>query len=394
MKVLAVNAGSSSLKFQLFQMPEEEVILKGEIERIGLPNGIITIKYNGNKEEHIQEFKDHRVACKVLLDLLIKKAVIKSFDEIKAVAHRVVQGGEIFVKPTVINDEVIKKIEELSPLAPLHNPANLTGIKSFYEIMPDSINVACFDTEFHSTMPRENFLYPIPYEYYEKYKIRKYGFHGMSHQYVSEVARETLGKKNSEKLIVAHLGNGCSLTAILDGKSLETSMGLTPLDGVPMGTRSGSVDPAIVNFLVQNEGLKVSEVENILNKKSGLLGLSGISSDSRDILKARSEGHERATLAMNLQIKGIVDYIGRYYVLLQGLDAIIFTAGIGENSYEYREEIAKRLSFLGVKLDDKKNKQKPLKDVIVSAKDSKIKVLVIPTNEELMMARSAYKFFK
>lgn len=389
MKLLAINAGSSSLKFQLFEMPSETVILKGLIERIGIDDTKLIINLNGKKEEVALQIKNHKQACEVLLNTLIEKQVIADKSEIKGVGHRVVQGGEYFKQPTIIDNEVIKKIDELSILAPLHNPANLVGIKAFYEIMPEALQVACFDTTFHTTLPQTSFLFPVPYGWYTKYGVRKYGFHGMSHQYVSMEARKILGEKHSSRLIVCHLGNGVSLTAVKDGKSIDTTMGLTPLDGIPMGTRSGAVDPSIFEYVATQSKMNINQITNELNKNSGLLGVSGVSSDSRDVIAAAGEGNHQAELALQIQAKRICDYIGAYYCLLGGLDSLIFTAGIGENSVETRALVCQGVEALGISIDPKLN-TRPLKGNVISKKSSKVKVLVIPTNEELMIIRSVF----
>ncbi len=393
MKSLVVNAGSSSLKFQLFEMPEEKVIIKGLIERIGFDEAKLIVTYNEEKKEFIQAIKDHEQGCEVLLKTLQDYQVITELGEIQVVGHRVVQGGEDFKESVVIDDEIIKKIDNLSHLAPLHNPANLIGIKAFKKVLPNATQVACFDTTFHQSIPKENFLYPVPYEWYEKYSVRKYGFHGMSHDYIARETIKLLGRKKAARIIVAHMGNGISLTAIKDGKSIDTTMGLTPLDGVPMGTRSGAIDPSIFAYLAKSAKLGVDDITEALNKKSGLLGLSQISSDSRDVVVAAEGGNEQAQLTLNIQAKRVCDYIGAYYLLLGGLDAIIFTAGIGENAFEVRKIICDRLGAIGVLLDPKKN-IRPLKDIIISHKKSKVKVLVIPTNEELMIVRTAYQLAK
>ena len=394
MKILAINAGSSSLKFQLFLMPDEKIITKGLIERIGFDDAIVTLKYDGKKIEKKEKIKDHVQACKILLDLLIENNIIKDYSEIKAIGHRVVQGGEYFKNPVVLDDVAISKIDELSILAPLHNPTNLVGIKAFLKTMPNQVQVACFDTTFHSTIPKENYTYAVPYSWYKDYMVRKYGFHGISHEYVSKSARKILGDKKSSKLIVCHLGNGISLTAIHNGKSIDTTMGLTPLDGIPMGTRSGSIDPGILEYINKMTNKSVSEIVKDLNKSSGLLGVSGISSDSRDVIKAMREGNEIAKLALDIQVKRICDYIGSYYVLLGGLDAIVFTAGIGENSVSTRKSILEKIEFLGLKVDYVKNSEKISDATFLTKKSSKIKALVIPTNEELMIAKSTYELAK
>lgn len=389
MKVISVNAGSSSLKFQLLKMPEEQVIASGVTERIGLEDAIYTIKFNGEKVSETLPILDHAVAIEILLASLKKHKIIESLDEIDGVGHRVVQGGEVFKESAVLNKLTIAAIDSLKDLAPLHNPPNLVGIRSFMKVLPDVAHLAVFDTTFHQTMAEDAYLYAVPYEWYEEYGVRKYGFHGTSHQYVSEIATKML-KKDDAKVIVCHIGNGVSITAVDSYKSVDTSMGLTPLEGVPMGTRSGNIDPALIELIAEKEGLTLSQVTDLLNKKSGYLGVSGISNDSRDISKAADEGNHRAFLAMQLQAKRIADYIGSYYIRLKGLDAIAFTAGIGENSSEIREMIIDYVSVLGVKLDEKLNNTRGVEGDI-STKESKVKVFVIPTDEEVMIAREVFK---
>ncbi len=388
MKILAVNAGSSSLKFQVLKMPEETEIASGIVERIGNQDAAFTMKFNGNKQKDVLPVKNHAVAVKLVLDALIKQAVIQSFEEIKGVGHRVVQGGEVFKDSVIITDEVVRQIELLNYLAPLHNPANVVGINSFREVLPNVKHVAVFDTVFHSTIPTENFFYATPYEWYQKYGLRKYGFHGTSHQYVSQRAIELLDKKDS-KIIVCHIGNGASIAAIRDGKCLDTSMGLTPLEGIPMGTRSGNIDPTIFQLLKEKEGYSVEEILDILNKKSGYLGISGFSHDSRDLEDAAEAGNARAQLALDIQAKRIADYIGSYFLLLEGLDAICFTAGIGENASSFRQRVCNRLKAIGVELDPVENKKRS--ETLISTKDSKVKVYIIPTNEEVMIARDVIR---
>lgn len=390
MKIIAVNAGSSSLKFQLLEMPSEEVIASGVTERIGLEDAVYTIKFNDDKVSKTLPILNHSVAVKLLLDSLIEHKIIKTLDEIEGVGHRVVQGGEVFKESAIINKLVIAAIDSLSGLAPLHNPPNLIGIREFVKVLPNVTQLAVFDTTFHQTMAEDAFLYATPYEWYEEYGVRKYGFHGTSHQYVSELATKMIGKEDA-KVIVCHIGNGVSITAVDSYKSVDTSMGLTPLEGVPMGTRSGNIDPAIIGLIAEREGKSLEEILDILNKNSGYLGVSGVSNDSRDIAKAASEGNHRAFLAMQLQAKKIADYIGSYYVRLGGLDAIAFTAGIGENSSEIRKMIIDYVKVLGVELDEKLNNTKGVTGDI-STKDSKVKVLVIPTDEEVVIAREVYKY--
>lgn len=340
MKIIAVNAGSSSLKFQLLQMPSETVITSGLVERIGLNDAVFTIKVNGEKISEVSEIPDHQVAVQLLLNKLLDLKIVESFDEITGVGHRVVHGGEKFSDSILITDEVIKAIEEVSDLAPLHNPANLTGIKAFNEVLTDAPSVAVFDTAFHQTMSEEVYMYSVPYEWYEKYGVRKYGFHGTSHKFVSQRAAEMLNKPIEDtKIIVCHVGNGASICAIEGGKSVDTSMGFTPLAGISMGTRSGDIDPAIVEYISTKENKNIQEVMSELNKKSGYLGLSELSSDSRDLWAAADKGDKKSMLAIKKQVKMISDYIGAYYLLMGGVDAICFTAGVGENAAETRTMI-------------------------------------------------------
>ncbi len=388
-KIIAVNAGSSSLKFQLLEMPAEDVITEGIVERIGIPNSAMTIKFNG-KQKFEQDFKDHAEAIEFLLGKLIELKVVASFDEISGVGHRVVHGGEKFTDSILINAEVIKGIEAVSDLAPLHNPANLTGISAFQKALPNVPHVAVFDTAFHQTMKEDAFMYPTPYEWYEKYGVRKYGFHGTSHKFVSTRANEILGGTNN-KIIICHIGNGASLSAVKDGKCVETSMGLTPLAGIPMGTRSGDIDPAIVEFICNKEGKTVQEVTSALNKQSGYLGVSCVSSDARDLEDGVAAGNKKCELAFDLQAKAVVDHIAKYYFYMGGCDAICFTAGIGENGVDFRELVLNRLEFAGVKLDKEANNCRGKEQMITTA-DSKIKAYVIPTNEEVVIARDTVKF--
>ncbi len=391
MKVISVNAGSSSLKFKLFQMPGETVLCEGIFERIGLEMGTSKFVVGDKKEKTELVLADHSIAVNKLLENLITKDVVKDLKEIVGVGHRVVHGGEKFFQSVVINDEVFKTIESCNDLAPLHNPANLIGIKSFTEKLPNALQVAVFDTAFHQTMEKEAYMYATPYEWYQKYGVRKYGFHGTSHRFVSERAASLLGKKPSEvNVIVAHLGNGASICAVKGGKSVETTMGLTPLAGLPMGTRSGDIDPAIVGFICEKENKDVAEVINMLNKKSGLLGVSGLSSDSRDIGNAILAGHERAKLANDLQIKAVADAIAKYAVYLGSVDAICFTAGIGENATKLRKNVGNRLSLLGIEIDLQRNDIRG-KEKIISSDNSKITVMLIPTNEEVIIARDTFE---
>ncbi|MRG87706.1 acetate kinase [Salinibacillus xinjiangensis] len=390
-KVLAINAGSSSLKFQLIEMPEEKVLTKGLVERIGLNDSIFTIEVNDEKDTETKDIEDHGVAVKTLLEKLLKTGVIQSYNEIQAIGHRVVHGGEKFSDSVLITDEVVQEIEEVSELAPLHNPANLVGIRAFQEILPNTPAVAVFDTAFHQTMPEQSYLYSLPYEYYEKYGIRKYGFHGTSHKYVSVRAAELLGVPvENLRLISCHLGNGASIAAIEGGQSIDTSMGFTPLAGVTMGTRSGNIDPALIPFIMDKTGKNANEVMDILNKESGMLALSGFSSDLRDIEQAAEEGNERAELALDVFAGRIHKYLGSYAARMSGVDAIIFTAGVGENSTAIRERVLKGLEFMGVYWDPALNKVRG-KEAFVNYPHSPVKVIIIPTNEEVMIARDTVR---
>ncbi|MGR6687386.1 acetate/propionate family kinase [Furfurilactobacillus rossiae] len=392
-KTIAVNAGSSTLKFQLFDMPSEEVIAKGLVNRIGLAEGSFTIDYGDGQHFKIEQpFKDHKVAINVLLKELIDLKVIGSFDEITGVGHRVVAGGEFFKDSVVIDDDVLAKIDELAEYAPLHNPANATGIRAFREVLPNATAVAVFDTSFHSTMPEENYLYSIPYEYYEKFGARRYGAHGTSHRYVSARAAEILGKPLSDlKVITLHLGAGASIDAIKNGESIDTSMGFTPLAGITMATRSGDVDPSLVTFLQQKLGITNPEAMiDILNKKSGLLGISGTSGDMRDL--QTSDDH-RAQLAIKIFVNRIVKYVGSYIAEMGGVDALVFTAGIGENAKAIRAAVVNAFNYAGIKIDDDRNDVHG-KEAIISTDDSTAKVLLIPTDEELMIARDVERLKK
>ena len=389
-KILSVNAGSSSLKFQLLEMPSEQVITIGLIERIGFEDAIFNIKFEDQKIEKVLPILNHEVAVTLLLEALLELNIVSNYDEISGVGHRVVHGGEKFDKSVVVTADVLAEIENLSDLAPLHNPANVTGIKAFQKALPHAVAVAVFDTAFHQTMPETSFLYPVPYEWYTNYGIRKYGFHGTSHLYVSERAAALLEKPIEDtKIITVHIGNGGSLTAVLGGKSYDTTMGFTPLAGMMMGTRSGDIDPAIVPFIMEKENLSVEDAINALNKKSGLLGVSGKSSDMRDITSGWEANEERSVLAFDLFVKRICDYIGSYFMTLGGVDAIAFTAGIGENSIVVREAIMNRLAAYGVKLNAEANNTRG-QEIEISTTDSNFKVFVIPTNEELVIARDTF----
>jgi acetate kinase len=392
--VLAINAGSSSLKFQLIKMPEEIVAAKGLVERIGMDNSIFTVEVDGKKDKKVEDISDHGVAVKMLLESLTTTGVIKSFDEIDSVGHRVVHGGEHFSDSVLITENVIAKIEETSELAPLHNPANLTGINAFMEILPNVPMVAVFDTAFHQTMPKSSYLYSLPKEYYDDYGIRKYGFHGTSHKYVSERAAELMGVPlNNLRLISCHIGNGASITAIKDGESIDTSMGFTPLAGLTMGTRSGNIDPALIPYIMDKTGKTADEVIDVLNKESGMLALSGFSSDLRDI-QEQTDTNPRAELALDVFAGRIHKYVGSYAAKMNGVDAIIFTAGVGENSTTIREKILNGLEFMGVYWDPKLNEAVHGQEQFINYPHSPVKVIVIPTNEEVMIARDTVRLSK
>jgi acetate kinase len=390
-KIIAINAGSSSLKFQLLTMPEEEVVTKGLVERIGLGDGVFTIEVNGEKQKEITEIPDHSVAVKILLEKLTGLGIISSLDEIDGIGHRVVHGGEKFNDSVLITDEVLAGIEEVSELAPLHNPANIVGIRAFKEVLPNVPAVAVFDTAFHQSMPESSFLYSLPYDYYKEFGIRKYGFHGTSHKYVSERAAELLDRPIEQlRLLSCHLGNGASIAAIEGGKSIDTSMGFTPLAGVTMGTRSGNIDPALIPYIMDKTGQDATGVLDTLNKKSGLLGVSGFSSDLRDIESEAEAGNERAELALEVFTSRIHKYIGSYAARMSGVDAIIFTAGIGENSDVIRERVLRGLEFMGVYWDPSLNKVRG-KEAFINYPHSPVKVIIIPTNEEVMIARDTVR---
>lgn len=395
MKILIVNAGSSSLKYQLIDMDTEATLAKGLVERIGMGMpGHANMKVDDQTVCDVEEpIEDHVKACHLMLGFLTdpEKGVVKDMKEIGAVGHRVLHGGSKFTESVIINDTVMDAIAENIPLGPLHNPANLMGIKACQEVMPGTPMVAVFDTAFHQTMPPKAYMYGVPYEYYERLHVRRYGFHGTSHRYVSKRAAEFLGKKPEDlRIITCHLGNGSSLAAVAYGKCVDTSMGITPLEGMIMGTRSGVMDPAVVQYICNNDHISVDEMLNICNKKSGLLGISGLSNDMRDIDKAASEGHERAKLARDMLVYGIRKYIGAYTAAMNGVDVIVFTAGIGENTNGLRWDVMQGFEYMGAKMDKEKNDAlRPGKahDADLSAPDSKVKILVIPTNEEIAIAR-------
>ena len=397
MKVLVINCGSSSLKYQLIDTKNDVVLAKGLCERIGIDGSNFEYKtHDGQKISKLTEMKDHKDAVSVVISALTDAdtGVVSSLDEVDAVGHRVVHGGEHFKKAVVVDDEVIKAIEDVSDLAPLHNPGAIIGIRACRDLMPSLPHVAVFDTAFHQTMESEAYLYAIPYEYYEKYRIRRYGFHGTSHEYVSDRTAQILGKKKEEmKIIVCHLGNGASISAVKNGKCVDTSMGLTPLEGLIMGTRSGDIDPAVITYIMEKENLTAKEVIDILNKKSGVLGMTGISSDFRDILKAVNEGNEKAEMTLKAYALRVAKYIGAYAAAMNGVDAISFTAGIGENNFVIRRMISEYLTFLGTELDGGKN-ENGSDERIISKDGSKPVLLVVPTNEELSIAMQTVELVK
>ncbi|NMA16643.1 MAG: acetate kinase [Erysipelotrichia bacterium] len=386
-KVFAVNAGSSSLKFKLFQLPEEKVLTDGVVERIGLEEGICTIRVDGEKISTHLPIKDHQQAVDLLLKALIKYKIVEKLEEIDACGHRVLHGGEKYSDSAIVTSEVLQDILDMKDLGPLHMPANYTGIEAFSKALPNVKHVAVYDTSFHLTMEKSTFLYALPLEYYEKYHVRRYGFHGTSHKYIAQTYTEIVGDKN-KNIISLHLGNGASLCAIKNGKCINTSMGFTPLAGIMMGGRSGDIDPSIIPYLMEKTGLSAEDIIEVCNKKSGFLGISGVSSDARDIQKAVDEGNPRAILAREMYALRVIDYIGSYFVQLGSLDALVFTAGLGENDVKVRSEICELLKeSLGVKLDEKLNVTTKGKRGKISAEDSKVEVWVIPTDEELMIAR-------
>ncbi len=394
MLVLVLNAGSSSLKYQLINPETSEVKATGLCERINL-DGRLIHEANGHKIKKDLAMPSHKEAIEIVLECLTQgeDKVIDSIDEIKAIGHRVVHGGEYFNKSVIIDEDVIKKIESLVPLAPLHNPAHITGIKICRELMPNTPNVAVFDTAFHQTMPASSYMYAIPYEDYKKHGVRKYGFHGTSHYYVSNEAKKMLAKDDS-KIIVCHLGNGSSMCAVKDGKSIDTSMGLSPLEGLVMGTRSGDLDPAVINYLMEQKNMTSEELINYLNKKSGLLGVSGVSSDLREIIEASEKGDTRATTAIDMKCNRIKKYICSYAGVLEGVDAICFTAGIGENADLIREKVCSGLEFMGIEIDEDKNRLRTDEAREINKDSSKTKIYVIPTNEEYVIAHDTYELVK
>ena len=396
MNVLVINCGSSSLKYQLINSDTEDVLAKGLCERIGIDGRLVYQKAGCDKEITEAAMPTHKEAIQMVLDALVndKTGAIKSLSEVNAVGHRIVHGGEKFASSVVITDEVLEAVAQCNDLAPLHNPANLIGINACKELMPGVPMVAVFDTAFHQTMPEKAYLYGLPYEYYENYKVRRYGFHGTSHSFVSKETARFLGMDlENSKIIVCHLGNGASISAVKDGKCVDTSMGLTPLEGLVMGTRSGDIDPAIMEYIAKKENLDIAGVMNVLNKKSGVLGLSGVSSDFRDIEEAAEAGNDRAAKALAAYNYRVVKYIGAYTAAMDGVDVIAFTAGLGENGKSMRKAVCEHLSYLGIKIDDEANSVRG-KDIVISTPDSKVKVMVIPTNEELAIARETLALVK
>ena len=392
MKVLSINAGSSSLKFQLYEMPEEKVLISGVFERIGINDSFYTIKLNGEKLKKEMDLPNHKVAFETLVNELKANNIVEDLNEIEGIGHRIVQGGDYFDKSVVIDEDVTAKIEELSGLAPLHNPAAIVGIKAAEEVFPKATNVAVFDTAFHQTMSEENYLYAVPYEWYTNYKVRRYGAHGTSHKYVAFRMNEILGRMNT-KLITCHIGNGASISAVMDGKCINTSMGLTPNAGLIMGSRCGDIDATILPYIMDRTKMTTKEMDTALNKQSGLLGISGVSSDSRDIEEGINKGNDRCLLAQKMYVKRIIDYIAKYYVEMGGADAIIFTAGVGENSANTRHQIMDGLKVLGIEIDEENNKKRG-EEIKVTTENSKIPCFVIPTDEEVMIARDTYDYIK
>lgn len=393
MKILSVNAGSSSLKFQAYEMPEEKVLISGVFERIGI-DGQYSLKINGKKIKKEASLKTHEDAVRILANELVSNGIVQSLDEIEAVGHRIVHGGEKYSDSVLITEDVLKTVEELSDLAPLHNPANLVGIRAFMSEIPNAIEVGCFDTAFHHSIKEENYLYAVPSEWYQKYGVRKYGFHGMSHKYVSGRASELLSKKDAN-IIVCHLGNGGSLSAVKEGKCIDTTMGFTPNAGIIMGSRSGDIDYTMIPYMMKKTGKNIEEIDTILNKQSGMLALSGISSDFRDIEEKLKENDHRAILSHEMFVNSVVGYIAKYYLELGTVDAICFTAGVGENSSYVRKLIIEKLKPLGIELDETLNHETCFgKEGIITKDSSSIPCFVIPTNEELMIVRDTYKFAK
>ena len=397
MKILSVNCGSSSLKFQMYEMPEEKVLISGYVEKIGQPDCFWTVKVNGEKIKSSRPLANHTEAVDVLIEELFKHNIVKSLDEIERIGHRVLHGGEFFKESAIVTDEVIEKIKSLIPLGPLHLPGNLAGIEAFRKVLPNVPMVAVFDTAFHQTMPKRNYIYPVPLSWYEKYGVRKYGFHGTSHKFITEVMKQELGKEDIN-LIVCHIGSGASIAAVKDGKCYNTTMGITPLDGLMMGTRSGAIDPSILEYVCKEANMSVEEVTNVLNKQSGFLGVAG-QADCRDVEALIEEGNENAKLAYAMYCDRIAKYIAEYYLELNGkVDSIIFTAGVGENGAGVRKEVLDRLNPIGIYVDEEMNNKiasfKDIHEGVISTKDSKVEVRVLPTDEEIMIVRDTYNLTK
>ena len=397
MKILSVNAGSSSLKFQMYEMPEEKVLISGYIEKIGMPDCFWTVKVNGEKIKNARPLVNHTEAVEVLIEELLKNHIVESLEEIKGVGHRVLHGGEKYSDSVLITDEVIEDIKALTKLGPLHHPGNLAGIEAMKKALPNTPMVAVYDTAFHQTMPKENYIYPVPYEWYTKYGVRKYGFHGTSHKYITSVMKEKLGR-DDVNLIICHIGSGASISAIKDGKCYDTTMGITPLDGLMMGTRSGAIDPSIIEYVCKESGLTVNDITNDLNKKSGLLGVSGYS-DCRDVENLAADNDEKAILALNMYNDRIAKYIADYYIELGGkVDAVVFTAGVGENGIAVRKNVIERLKPLGIYLDANMNDKiasfKDVQEGKISTDDSKVAIFVVPTDEEIMIVKDTFELIK
>lgn len=390
MKILSVNAGSSSLKFQMYEMPEETVLISGVFERIGLDSSFYTIKINGEKIKKDANLSSHEDAVNILIKELLENKVINSLDEIKGVGHRIVHGADKYSKSVVLNEEILKDIESFNELAPLHNPANISGVRAFMKEIPSAVQVGCFDTAFHQTLKEDRYRYAVPDEWYTKYGVRKYGFHGMSHKYVSERVMDLMDK-DLANVIVCHIGNGGSISAVRDGKCIDTTMGFTPNAGIVMGSRSGDIDYGMIPYIMNKTGMSISEVDTMLNKNSGMLGISGVSSDFRDIDAKIGEKHKPSILAHHLYVNSIVGYIAKYYVELGGIDALCFTAGVGENAPHIRRMVIDRLNCLGLKIDKDKNEEMRFgKEGIISSNDSSALIYVIPTDEEVVIARDTY----
>lgn len=397
MKILSVNCGSSSLKFQMYEMPEEKVLISGYVEKIGQQDCFWTVKVNGEKIKDARPLANHTEAVGVLIEELFKHKVVESLEEIKGIGHRVLHGGEKYSDSVIITDEVIKNIEDLTKLGPLHHPGNLAGINAMKEVLPNVPMVAVFDTAFHQTMPKKNYMYPVPMEWYKNYGVRKYGFHGTSHKYITEVMKEKLGR-DDVNLIICHIGSGASISAIKDGKCYDTTMGLTPLDGLMMGTRSGSIDPSIIEYIIDETGKNIDDVMNSLNKKSGFLGVAG-AADCRDVENLVAEGNEDAALAYEMYNDRIAKYIVDYYIELDGeVDAIVFTAGVGENGSQVRKEVLNRLKPIGIVLDAEMNDKiasfKDIHEGVITTNESKVTVMVVPTDEEIMIVKDTYELTK